>query len=202
MTEREPTLRVEVLEGAALQPRLGELGALRVAVFREFPYLYDGTLEYEKKYLEIYARCPRALVVLAWDGQDCVGASTVIPLRDAPEDMQRPFVQAHIELDGIDYFGESVVAKAYRGRGLGLRFFEEREAHARRHGLDRCVFCAVDRPATHPLRPPGYVPNDAFWRKRGYVQVPELSTSLSWLDLGEPAETAKPMIFWSKRLES
>jgi GNAT superfamily N-acetyltransferase len=194
------TLRIERLEGAAIGGRLRELGQLRVTVFREFPYLYEGSLEYETEYLRVYAECLRALVVLAWDGEACIGASTALPLADAPADMQRPFVERGYELGYLDYFGESVVLGPYRGRGLGVRFFEEREAHAREQGLATCVFCAVERPADHPLRPAAYVPNDAFWKRRGYVQVPELTTSLSWLDVGEAEATKKPMIYWKKEL--
>lgn len=195
------SLRVETRDGEALWSALGPLAELRIRVFREFPYLYEGSLAYEEGYLEHYARSPRSRVVLVWDGDRVVGASTVIPLADAQADVQEPFTRAGIDLSGIDYFGESVLLREYRGRGFGVRFFELREAHALEHGLGVCAFCAVERPADHPLRPKDYVPNDAFWAKRGYEKVPELRTTLSWLDLGEKEQTAKPMTFWLKRLE-
>jgi GNAT superfamily N-acetyltransferase len=195
------SLRVETRDGEALWSALGPLAELRIRVFREFPYLYEGSLAYEEGYLEHYARSPRSRVVLVWDGDRVVGASTVIPLADAQADVQEPFTRAGIDLSGIDYFGESVLLREYRGRGFGVRFFELREAHALEHGLGVCAFCAVERPADHPLRPKDYVPNDAFWAKRGYEKVPELRTTLSWLDLGEMEQTAKPMTFWLKRLE-
>lgn len=195
------SLRVETRDGEALWSALGPLAELRIRVFREFPYLYEGSLAYEEGYLEHYARSPRSRVVLVWDGDRVVGASTVIPLADAQADVQEPFTRAGIDLSGIDYFGESVLLREYRGRGFGVRFFELREAHALDHGLGVCAFCAVERPADHPLRPKDYVPNDAFWAKRGYEKVPELRTTLSWLDLGEKEQTAKPMTFWLKRLE-
>lgn len=195
------SLRVETRDGEALWSALGPLAELRIRVFREFPYLYEGSLAYEEGYLEHYARSPRSRVVLVWDGDRVVGASTVIPLADAQADVQEPFTRAGIDLSGIDYFGESVLLREYRGRGFGVRFFELREAHALDHGLGVCAFCAVERPADHPLRPKDYVPNDAFWAKRGYEKVPELRTTLSWLDLGEMEQTAKPMTFWLKRLE-
>ncbi|OQX70280.1 MAG: GNAT family N-acetyltransferase [Sorangiineae bacterium NIC37A_2] len=195
------SLRVETRDGEALWSALGPLAELRIRVFREFPYLYEGSLAYEEGYLEHYAHSPRSRVVLVWDGDRVVGASTVIPLADAQADVQEPFTRAGIDLSGIDYFGESVLLREYRGRGFGVRFFELREAHALEHGLGVCAFCAVERPADHPLRPKDYVPNDAFWAKRGYEKVPELRTTLSWLDLGEMEQTAKPMTFWLKRLE-
>jgi hypothetical protein len=44
------------------------------------------------------------------------------------------------------------------------------------------------------------VPLDAFWNRRGFVKHPELRTCFSWRELGEDAETSKPMVFWLKRL--
>jgi hypothetical protein len=78
--------RITTYTGKSAQPFLGEIARLRIAVFREFPYLYDGTLEYEMDYLEEYVSSERSLTVLAEYGDDIVGASTGIPLADADED--------------------------------------------------------------------------------------------------------------------
>ena len=193
-------LRIELLRGQGIATQLEALADLRIAVFREWPYLYEGTAEYEQNYLGTYLRSPRSLAILAWDGERCVGASTVLPLADAEPAAQAPFRAQAMAVESIDYFGESVVLKPWRGRGLGVKFFELREAHAREHGLSTCAFCAVDRPADHPARPAGYVPNDAFWTHRGYRLQPEMRTSFDWLDVGETESTAKPMQFWIRRL--
>ncbi|MGH8445729.1 MAG: GNAT family N-acetyltransferase [Solimonas sp.] len=195
-------LRIETLRGTGIAARLDALAALRIAVFRDWPYLYEGTAAYEAKYLQMYIDCPRSLAVLVWDGERCVGASTVLPLRDAPEDMQRPFVAAGMELEPIDYFGESVLLREYRGRGLGVKFFELREAHARELGLKRCVFCAVERGSGDPRKPADHVANDAFWHRRGYRKAPALHTTLAWPDVGETQATDKPMTFWMRGLDA
>lgn len=194
------TLRIEALRGEAIATQLDALAAVRIRVFRDFPYLYEGSLDYERHYLDTYLRCPRSLAVLVWDGAHCIGASTVIPLTDAGEDAQRPFVEAGMDIDRIDYFGESVLLPQYRGHGIGVKFFELREAHAHELGLNICAFCAVDRPADHPDRPVDYVPNDRFWTQRGYRKSPQLQTTFSWPDIGETESTAKPMTFWLRDL--
>jgi hypothetical protein len=53
-------LDVRVLTGrdAALVERVQDLAQLRITVFREFPYLYDGDLAYEQNYLRTYLDCP------------------------------------------------------------------------------------------------------------------------------------------------
>jgi hypothetical protein len=56
------------------------------------------------------------------------------------------------------------------------------------------------RPDDHPLRPKGYVPLDALWGKRGYAKAEGLVGRFAWKDVGQPAETEKPMQFWMKTL--
>jgi GNAT superfamily N-acetyltransferase len=193
-------LRIEELRGAAIARRLDALADVRIAVFREWPYLYEGTRAYEAKYLDLYVRSPRSFVALVWDGERCVGATTALPLQEASTESQQPFRDGGHPIETIDYFGESVLLPEYRGRGLGVKFFELRETHARAEGLSVCAFCAVRRPENHPARPAGYTGNDAFWKRRGYRPAPEIVTLFSWPDIGEAESTAKPMAFWMKRL--
>lgn len=193
-------LRIESLQGAAIAGQLDALADVRIKVFRAFPYLYEGSRDYERHYLQTYIDCPRSLAILVWDGDRCVGASTVLPLADAGADAQGPFLAGGHAIDEIDYFGESVLLPEYRGFGVGVKFFELREAHAAALGLKVCAFCAVQRPDDHPLKPAGYVPNDRFWGKRGYVKAPEIVTTFSWPDIGDTESTAKPMTFWLRRL--
>ncbi|TJY62231.1 GNAT family N-acetyltransferase [Sinimarinibacterium sp. CAU 1509] len=196
------SLRIESLCGGQIATQLDALAQLRIVVFRDWPYLYEGSLAYESRYLQMYVSCPRSLAILVWDGDRCVGASTVLPLTDAPVDMQQPFLDAGVALGSIDYFGESVLLPAYRGRGLGVKFFELREAHARQHGLSVCAFCAVERDVDDPRKPIGYIPNDSFWQHRGYRRAPHLRTTLSWPDIGQSESTEKPMTFWMRSLEA
>jgi GNAT superfamily N-acetyltransferase len=193
-------LRFEPLEGAAIAARLDALAEVRIEVFREWPYLYAGNPAYEAKYLDVYVRAPRSLAVLVWDGARCVGATTAIPLRDAGREAQQPFVDGGHDIDRVDYFGESVLLPAYRHRGVGVKFFQLREAHARRWSLSVCAFCAVERPATHPARPQNHTGNDTFWMRRGYRRMPGVVTAFSWPDLGETRASEKPMVFWQKEL--
>ncbi|GAB7528905.1 GNAT family N-acetyltransferase [Pseudomonas sp. 3A(2025)] len=195
-------MHIQLLKGAQIEPFIEPLAHLRITVFREFPYLYDGTLAYEAHYLSTYLRSADSLCVLVRDEEgEVIGASTGLPLADETEAFQRPFVEAGRNTQRVFYCAESIVLPAWRGRGLGVRFFEEREAHARRLGrFDWCAFCAVQRPLDHPRRPAGYQPLDTFWARRGYRHHPELHTEYHWRDLDETEESAKPMSFWLKEL--
>ena len=137
---------VECFRGAQVEAYLTALAKLRISVFRAFPYLYDGDLAYEEKYLATYARSPDSVFVLAFDGYDMIGASTGIPLAHDGEAFQRPFLERGMAVEDVFYFGESVLLPQYRGLGIGHRFFDERESHARALGRFRwTAFAAVDR---------------------------------------------------------
>lgn len=187
--------------GQALQPHLEALGGLRIAVFKEFPYLYEGTLEYEKNYLQTYVNCPLSLVVLACDGEEVVGATTCLPLTDEGPEFQSAFVNAGLDLAEYCYFGESILLPKYRGHGVGRDFMMRRETHARSlPGVKYCTFCAVERSVDHPLRPVDYQPLDAFWGRVGFFRQPQLATTFTWKETGEEQESAKKMVFWIKAL--
>jgi GNAT superfamily N-acetyltransferase len=187
------------LSGAALEPWLDALGALRIRVFHEYPYLYDGTLEYEREYLRTYVNAASSLVVLVTDSENkVVGATTCIPLRDEGPEFQQPFLEHGFDVKEVCYFGESILLPQLRGRGIGRDFFARREAHARKLGVKWTAFCAVDRPSDHPQRPAAYRPLDQFWLTQGYTKHPEMRATFLWKETGEAAESPKTLTFWLK----
>ena len=193
-------MRVAALTGDALAAALPDVARLRVNVFRDWPYLYDGDLAYEETYLQSYRASPRAIVVGAFDGDALVGASTGTPLADHADDFSRAFAATGLNLDRIFYCAESVLLPAYRGRGIGHQFFDLREAHARGHEFTKCCFCAVQRPADHPARPLDARPLDPFWRARGYAPLTGVVAEFEWKDVGLESQTAKPLQFWMRDL--
>jgi GNAT superfamily N-acetyltransferase len=201
MSEALMTVRLENRIGPEIHPNIKDLAHLRIEVFRSFPYLYDGDMAYEVRYLDTYSQSPRSLFVLALDGDRVVGAATGIPMADETDAFKKPFMDQGYDPEKIFYFGESVLLPEYRGQGIGVAFFDRREAYARElGGFSHCCFCAVERPADHPMRPADYQPLDDFWHKRGYRKEPGLTTEYHWKDVGNSEETAKPMTFWLKLL--
>ncbi len=193
------------------------LAKLRITVFREWPYLYDGDLEYEESYLRTYTESGGSIAVLTFagpidaslpaadlakrHGHELVGAATGLPLADEEAAFRKPFQDNGYNPREIFYCAESVLLPEWRGQGIGHRFFDFRERHARTlSGICYTTFCAVDRPGDHPAKPAGYVPLDSFWKKRGYRPVEGLTTQYRWRDIGNCQETAKTMNFWMKTL--
>ena len=192
-------VRIESLRGQDIAKALPEIARLRIEIFREYPYLYEGTMEYEEQYLGRYLDCPGAIAVLAFDGTEIVGVSTGLPLAAAEEDFQKPFLIQELPIEDFFYCAESVLKKAYRRRGLGHQFFDHRENHARPTFKYSC-FCAVDREAHHPLKPADYHSHEKFWTGRGYFCRPDLQAHFTWQDLGEEQDTRKSLTFWTKDL--
>lgn len=193
-------ITVRALRGAALEAALDDVARLRIAVFRDWPYLYDGSLDYEREYLQTYRDSAGALLVGAFFGDVLVGASTSTPMEDHAEAFAAPFAGRGVALEHILYGAESVLLPEYRGKGIGHRFFDLREEHARALGRSHVAFCSVMRPDDHPLRPAHYRTNDAFWAGRGYAPLEGVVAEFSWKDVGQEGETVKPLQFWMRKV--
>ena len=192
-------ITTRILTGEAVAGVLDGLARLRIAVFRDWPYLYDGDEGYERDYLRAYT-APGAVVVAALDGERMVGAATGAPMEHHAKDFAAAFADRPERLKDIFYCAESVLLPDYRGQGLGHAFFDGREAQGRALGRRWSAFCSVIRPPDHPARPADYRPLDGFWRKRGYQPLPGVIASFHWRDVGEAEETTKQLQFWMKPL--
>lgn len=190
-------------EPAAIAAVIPDLARLRISVFREFPYLYDGDYDYEAEYLKLYANTPGAIVVAARDGANgnrLAGAATGLPLSAEHKELLTAFERASLPIADMYYFAESVLEPAYRGRSIGHAFFDHREARAKAQGYQEACFLSVIRPMNHPRRPTDYRPHNAFWSKRGYAAVSGFEASFTWRDLDETEGSPKPMELWRRNL--
>lgn len=189
------------LKGEEARPYVNEIASLRLKVFRAFPYLYEGSLEYEKKYLETYFKARNSFIFLVEDKGYIVGAATSILASEEEVNFRKPFEDYGFDSSRVFYFGESVLLPEFRGRGLGKIFFQERESFARNLPfVDILSFCAVARPSDHPLRPHDYKPLDSFWESMGFRKAEGLRTTYSWKDIDKINEDPKEMQFWIKKI--
>ena len=193
------TVDVRVLERTSLLEALPDLAALRIEVFREFPYLYDGDAAAEQEYLAEFAEAEGAIMVVAVSAGRIVGASTGLPLSSAHPAFRVPFVEAGEPLEKWFYFSESVLKRDFRGQGIGCLFFDEREKHARQQGFERYAFCSVIRPDGHPLQPESHRSLEPFWTRKGFSRREKWVAELAWkqVDSGR-SEVRNRLVFWTK----
>lgn len=194
-------LSFSLLTANQIEQALDDLARLRIAVFADWPYLYDGDAAYEAHYLQQFASSPGAVVVAAWDvNGSMVGAATAAPLSDHADEFAAPFARLGLDPDGFFYLAESVLLPEYRGQGAGRQFFEMREAAARAQGFEHTVFASVLRPEDHPAKPANDHTLHAFWERLGYEPYPGLLAEFSWRDQGEADESVKAMQVWGRQI--
>lgn len=190
------------LAGNEIDIYLEEIAQLRIRIFREYPYLYEGSLKYEKKYLERYLKTPESLIILVKESDNYIAMTSCLPLSREEVNFQAPFKSAGLDLSKIFYFGESIVLPEFRGRGLGRKFFEEREHHAQKtlgKKLELTTFCSVDRSPNHPQRPRDYHGPESLWMRQGYQKDSSLKMELDWPEVGSEKEIGHTLTFWVKK---
>ena len=183
-----------------LPPYIPALARLRINVFREFPYLYSESEENERRYLNTYLNSRNFCLFAAFDGDEMVGATTCLPLKEEKEEVKIPFLEAGLALEVFTYFGESVLLAPYRGSGIGKKFFLLRESQALLFNTPYTTFCSVDRPADHPLRPEEHRFLDSFWEKAGYKKKENLKCTMEWEEIPSHQRKQHRLTFWIKRL--
>ena len=192
----------QLLTGSAVADSLADLASLRIEIFQEFPYLYDGRREDELRYLKLYAEAPESFVITVTASDKVVGAATGIPLRHEHQGLIEPFAGSAYPVDEIYYVGELLLYPAYRNQGLGLRLVTKVEAQVCSLGTYRYLTCStVLRPDDHPRRPTQtqYLPIDRFLARTGFRPLPGMTTEFSWRETDGDTRT-HPMKFWIKEL--
>lgn len=190
----------QILTGSAVKYCLNEIASLRLEIFREFPYMYDGLRDDELNYVKLYADAPEAFVVIVSDAEKVVGAATGIPLRHENRELIDPFVGTAYPVDEIFYVGELLFYPEYRNRGMGMQLVQMLEEKVRSYSTYRYLTCAtVVRPEDHPLRPADYIPIDRFLAHTGFNLLPGITTSFTWLET-DGVRRSHPMNFWIKEL--
>lgn len=189
------------LKGPEITPFLSSVAQLELDTFKEYPYLYDETLNNQITYLTRYAECPKSIMILVQDENKIVGVSTGIPLVFDTEKFKKPFLDNGINSQTAFYLGESLLLPAYRGKKIYREFFSKREESAKEYGCTISTFISVERDSNDARQPKNYVSLDAIWHHFGYKKHPELYVDVEWKDIGDKAVSKKRLVYWLKYLE-
>lgn len=156
-------VKTRALTGDDLERALPALAALRIEVFRAFPYLYAGTQSYEQRYLRDFAQAPDSFIIAAeTDDGRIIGCATGSSLTGHHGEFAAPLAKAGYDLATTFYFGESVLLPEFRGSGLGHIFSMPAKPMPASAATSAPASAPSKRPADDPRRPEGYSPLDAF----------------------------------------
>lgn len=187
---------ISTVSGADTIPYHQDLARLRMAIFRDFPYLYEGNDTYESTYNAPYGQSSKSLFVVIKASNEVVGISTAIPMRDMDESIALILSDAGYTAASGFYLGESVLTPNFRGRGLYKKMFDLREEEARLQGHSFTAFLSVVRESDHPLKPINYIPHDTTWKSYGYTPI-EAHMTFSYPTV--PLPDSKNTSGWSKQ---
>lgn len=190
-----------LLTGSNIESCLDALAALRLEIFREYPYLYEGLREDELCYLKSYVAAPDACVILSQESGTIEGAVTGMPLIHEDAQMLSGFTENSLDVEGFYYVGELLLYQAFRNRGLGSKLLGQMEAHIRSLGKYCKLTCAtLERPDDHPARPLEYTPITRFLAHSGFVMLPGVTTQFPWRET-DGVKREHLMHFWVKELQ-
>ena len=192
-------ISISILTGSQISQHIEAIAQLRIDIFKEYPYLYDGNLEYEIRYLKKFMDTPDSMIVILNNSAHIVGAITGLPLKYEDDIIKEPWLKQHKPLDKVYYFSEILIYSDYRGKGLGRELFEAAEATARDFSVYDCFSLAtVIRADNHPSKPADYKALDNFWIHHGYHKDETLIFQIPWKEIDKADISSKPLLFWIK----
>jgi len=194
-------LYMKVLSGPDAREYFEDIAQIRISLFSEYPYLYEGTIEHEKEYLETYFKSSCALILLVFDGQKIVGFSNSIALSEESEEMKTPFIEHKLNLSEYLYIGEVMIYKPYRNKKILRKFLEFHENTALTQGYSHMIFMTVERPDNHPARPDNHRLLDPVWKHFGYQQIPGLQIHFMWPQVDTNQDTENTLAIWQKNIQ-
>lgn len=193
----EDSIVIETLKGSETLPYLQTLMELRLSFFREAPYLYEGTLAEEEKYVQMYSAANDSLFAVAKEGNNVIGMITGLPFTESKEQNQRLVDQISVSPHGF-YLGE-VVFLGTPSDHLKQKLYQAFEESIKKLSCyDSLFVCEIER---EPGSSDG--PSTAMsWEEHGFVRDPNLSVIYPWQEIGNEAESDHLMVFWKKELFS
>ena len=105
-------MEVNLYTGAEIGAFIEPLGRYLIEIFREFPYLYDGDMDYERHYLSRYLQSDESFLLLGQDASGIACACTGIPLQHETDAFADPstgnvFV-GQLIVDGIRHIRQKI----------------------------------------------------------------------------------------------
>ena len=181
------------------------VSAMRVAYFREYPYLYDGSdsSEYEKLYLHELSRNKHSIITTAGLDGELAGIATALPLASGADilaGIETKFIERGYNPSTFYYLSEVIVVPHCRGHGIATQLYRALETQAREWGYARGCLATVKRDPHDVRKPTLYAPPRPLWPKFGYRRT-DIGFNYDWKTFGADGssrELTNAMEIWIK----
>jgi ribosomal protein S18 acetylase RimI-like enzyme len=199
------TIDIQTYQHASLAAEIGIFCEFQSRFFREFPYLYARTEEYEQEYMAEYIANPTARLVVARNAGKAIGVATGTMLSTAPsivgatgDSLQKYGIQPQ----RCFYIGEVIVEPEYRRHGIPKQLLEQLKNAGREQGAQRFCFLAIYREPDDARRPADYIDIDLIFSKvGGFVKI-DVSVTFEWPTIqpdGSVENAVNRLDFWIDR---
>jgi len=199
---QENRYHITIVHGEAITELIPFIAQQRLAIFKEYPYLYQGSLEGEYTYLTWFASLPHSAVAVAYDGENIVAFLTGTSFADFAHHFQGSlelFENAGLDPAIYYYLSEAIVLPEYRNKSVCRYLTHALEQHARARGFSAgCLTC--EQHEHHPLKPAGYKELGPLFAKLGYHKT-ELTVFFTWDTIqsdGSIKAASHPLTYWVK----
>lgn len=201
-------ISVKELSGQQITLFIRDIGQAIRDVYKEWPYLYEGTVEEQEEYVQKrYIDRPDSVVCAAFDQKQLIGLAMGVPLCDAPAHYLTPFISDNLcmgmPLKDIFYWGELIVRPECRQKGIAKQLCNQLENHIITKGYKAIAFCTVERPTDfhlNNLKPENHFSPDSRWGDFGFTKHEDLTFKGEWRLVEESEESKHHMVYWFKKL--
>ena len=200
MKESSALTQYRIVKGQEILPYKEAVADVGLAVFREYPYFFEGTVSEYLDYLLMGANSKHSLFVIAEQDNQVIGVIWGVPVVDYTLDMIHMFSTHGIEPSKLFYLSGLTVLRDYRGRDVGYILYRKFENEVKKQGIyPLLTYCEVIQ-SSDRASPIDYVGLDSYASRIGFVKHPELMCYWSWREVDSLQIKEHPMVFWIKNL--
>lgn len=173
---------VKIFTKEAVNEFLPFVATIRINIFKEYPYLYEGNFDEEMVDLESCAQLTDNAIAIAYHHETPVGFLYGIPLVEFAPHFENPVVELFndkkLSPETCYYFADIIILPEHRGKNLSKKLFDALETYAQEQGYTSASFITESHDI-HPLKPLDYKSLDPLWSSLQYKKT-GLTSYGSW----------------------
>ena len=200
-------IEINIYKGIDILPFIEKTSEMRIRLFKEFPYLYQGSMDYEREYMKAYAKDPKSTIAIASCDKNIIGVSTGIPLvseSSIVDGSAQLITQAGEAPEDYYYYGEILIEPEHRGNKISSKLYSAQNELVKKWGYKKVCILTVVRQKNHPLKPKEYQSLDSMWTHFNYNRfIPPILVTYDWNTFqcsGEVRMQSNELEMWHKTL--